>query len=98
MARTPRRGALELAGNILALGMLRFHAAILQRARGARISVATVLRLLRKAMEHLRYGVSTDWLIPELKKAINDDYHRKRTKASRDWPRKKRQHPPDTAG
>ncbi len=94
LAQTPERGALELAGNIVAMGMLRFHAAIAQLAKGARISVASVLKLLRKAMEHLRYGVSTDWLVPELKQAITDNYQRKRKKDSRDWPRKKRQRPP----
>jgi len=94
LAKTPERGALELAGNIVAMGMLRFHAAILQLARGARISVAKVLKLLRKAMEHLRYGVSTDWLIPALTQAITDDYHRKRPKDARDWPRKKQHRPP----
>ena len=94
LARTPDRGALELAGDIVAMGLLRFHAAILQLARGAKVSVARVLNLLRKAMEHLRYAVSTDWLPPAIKKAITDDYRRKRSKASRDWPRKKRSRPP----
>ena len=94
LSRTPECGGLELGGDIIAMGLLRLHAAIVQLAKGARISVAQVLKLLRKAMEHLRYGVSTDWLVPALKQAITDDYHRKRPKASRDWPRKKHIRPP----
>jgi len=88
LAHTSQRGALELASNIVAMGLLRLHAVMIQYAKGARISVAHVLRLIRKAMEHLRYTVSTCWLIPALRRAVTDDYHRKRPKASRDWPRK----------
>lgn len=88
LAHTSQRGALELAGNIVAMGLLRLHAVMVQYAKGARISVARVLQLLRKAMEHLRYAVSTRWFVSAMKRAITDDYHRKRPKASRDWPRK----------
>ena len=94
LSRTPECGALELGGDIIAMGLLRLHAAIVQLAKGTRISVTQVLKLLRRAMEHLRYGVSTVWLVPALKQAITDDYHRKRPKSSRDWPRKKHTRPP----
>lgn len=94
LAQTPDCGAFELAGAIVAMGLLRLHAAILQLAKGARASIAELLRLIRKAMEHLRYRRSTAWLIPALEQAVTDDYHRKRPKKSRDWPRKKRQRPP----
>ncbi len=89
LAKTPQRGALELAGNILAMGLLRLHAALMMGAKMSQLSVASALRVIRRAMEAVRFGFSTRWLVSALKGATMDDYRRRRSKRARDWPHKK---------
>ncbi len=94
LARTPRRGALELAGNIVALGLLRVQAAIALGARVCRVSAAEVLRILRRGMDAIRFRASTHWFFQQLTAASIDDYERHRSKSARDWPHKKNEDPP----
>ncbi len=93
-ATTPGPGGLELAGNILAMGLLRLHAAMVLGAQTARMSAAGILRVIRRAMEGLRFGRSTAWLLAALENAVKDAYHRRRSKRARDWPHKKHESPP----
>jgi hypothetical protein len=94
LARTPQRGALELAGSVVAMGLLRLHAAIVMGAQMVRMSVAATLRVIRKAMEAVRFGQSTCWIVVELRTAVKDTYQRRRCKRARDWPHKKNESPP----
>lgn len=94
LAETPAVGALELAGNILALALLLLQAAVAQGARVKRVSVAAVLRTLRRALESTRWRESSNWFLPALHAALRDDYHRRRSKRARDWPHKKKDPPP----
>lgn len=94
LAETPAVGALELAGNILALALLLFQAAVAQGARVSRMSVAALLRTLRRALECTRWRQSSNWFVAALRAALRDDYHRRRSKRARDWPHKKKDPPP----
>ena len=94
LAKTPQCGALELAGNILARGLPHLHAVMIMGAKVSRMSVAAVLRVLREAMEAVRFGHSTRWFVSALGAALKDDYHRRRPKRARDWPHKKNESPP----
>jgi len=93
LARTPQIGALELAGNVVALGLLLLHAAWLLRGAAARASVALLLRLLRRALEALRWGRRSAWFRRRAQAARRDDYRRRRSKRARDWPHKKTERP-----
>lgn len=95
LARTPDPGSVELAGNILAMGLLRLHAAIAQGANMSRMSVASVLRVIRRAIEAVRFGRSTTWLWAALRAAVQDRHRRRKSKRARDWPDKKRESPPN---
>jgi len=90
LAKTPTVGALELAGNILALALLLLQAAVAQGARVSRVSVAAALRTVRRALECTRRRESSNWFVPALRAALRDDYHRRRPKRARDWPHKKK--------
>jgi hypothetical protein len=92
-ARTPRRGAWELAGNVLALALLLALAGWRQGVAAARASLAALLRAIRTALERLWYGRSTRWLGRRVCQALCDDYRRRRSKHARDWPHKKREQP-----
>lgn len=94
LARTPQVGAMELVGNLLALALLQAHAALLLGARLARLSVARCLQALRRAAEAVRAGHPTRWLPRTIRVAVRDDYLRRRSKQSRDYPHKKRDSPP----
>ena len=90
LAETPAVGALELAGNILALALLLLQAAVVQGARLGRVSVAAALRAVRQALERTRWRQSSSWFVAALRAALRDDYHRRRSKRPRDWPHKKK--------
>jgi len=89
-AKTPRAGAVELAGNVLALALLLLQAAVAQGAQIARVSVAAALRALRQALECTRRQHSSRWFLAALRAAQRDDYRRRRSKQARDWPHKKK--------
>ena len=92
LCRVAAAGALELAGNVLALAMLLLHAAVVQGRHAAKISVAAALRVLRQAMEAVAHGRRAAlWLLVS---AVGDDYDRRHGKESRQWPRKKKEKPP----
>lgn len=95
LARSPQVGVMELIGNLLALGLLQAHAALLLGAKMVRMSVAGWLHLLRRATEALRAGRPTHWLRRAAKAAVQDNYVRKRRKDSREYPRKKHDSPPN---
>jgi hypothetical protein len=94
LSKTPEVGAMELAGNILAMAMLRLHGAIMLGARIARLSVAKALQAIRRVMESLRHGTPTGKWLALLREALIDDYERHSSKRARDWPHKKREKPP----
>ena len=90
LAETPAVGALELAGNILALALLMLQAAVAQGARVARMGVAAALRIVRRALECTRWRRSSGWFGAALRVALRDDFRRRRSKRARDWPHKKK--------
>jgi hypothetical protein len=94
LARTPEPGGMELAGNILALALLMLQGALVLGARAARLSVAAALRVLRRAIEAIRFGDRYAAFVSHLRAAIKDGYSRRRSKRARDWPHKKKQTPP----
>jgi len=94
LARTPEPGAMELAGNILALALLMLQGALVLGARAARLSVAAALRVLRQMIEAVRHGKTTLRFLEYLCAAVKDEYRRRRSKRARDWPHKKKQSPP----
>jgi hypothetical protein len=94
LARRPDVGAWELAGNVMALGLLMLQAACALGSKVLRVSVRGVLRLLRETLERLRYGMSTRAFVERLRLALRDAYHRTRFKRSRDCPHKKYEPPP----
>jgi len=90
LAETPAVGTLELAGNILALALLLWQAAVAQGARVSRVSVAAALRALRRALEYTRWRQPSNWFVAALRAALRDEYCRRRSKRARDWPHKKK--------
>ena len=94
VAKTPEPGAMELAGNILALALLLLQGALALGARATELSVATALRVIRRLIERVRYGRSTLRFLQDLRAAIKDQYIRHTSKRARDWPHKKREPPP----
>lgn len=93
LAHTPGPGEMELAGNILAMALLMLHAAVALGVRVLRASVARLLEVIRRAIEHLRYRGGTGAVLGLLKAAVRDDYERHRSKRARDWPHKKHEQP-----
>ncbi len=94
LAKTPGPGAMELAGNILALAMLVLQAAIVLAARIARLSVAAALKVIRHAIEAVRWTGRCPQFCKLLREALKDEYRRHSSKRARDWPHKKTEHPP----
>jgi hypothetical protein len=94
LARTPEVGAMELAANILALALLLLYAAMIVGVRVIRLSLASALRAIRRAMERVRSGKSCSSLGEQLLAAMCDDYVRRSSKRARDWPHKKKERPP----
>jgi hypothetical protein len=94
LAKTPQPGAAELSGNILALAMLVLQAAIVLSGRIARLSMALALKVMREAIETVRWiGRSRQfWML--LRSAVKDGYRRYSSKRARDWPHKKKDPPP----
>jgi hypothetical protein len=90
LAKTPDIGTLELAGNILALALLLFQAAVLLRARVQALSVAVALRLTQRALEATRWRRPSGWFVAALRAAVRDSYHRRHPKRARNWPHKKK--------
>lgn len=90
LARTPQAGAMELAGNMLALGLLMLQAALAQGAKVVRLSVSRALHLLRRALEAVRFGLPSSTFLVDLRGALRDRYRRRRPKRARDWPHKKK--------
>lgn len=91
LARTPAAGAAELAGSILALGLLMLQAALRQGAQVIRLSIARALRLVRRAIEAVRCGLPSAQFVARLAHALRDTYLRRRSKRARDWPHKKKE-------
>jgi hypothetical protein len=89
LSKTPKVGAMEVAGNLVALGLLMLHGALAMGAHVTKLSVAAVLRVLRRAIERVRYNVSSGTFRAQLRGALKDSYTRRRSKRARDWPHKK---------
>lgn len=94
LARTPEPGAMELIGTILAMALLLLHGAMGLGARIERLSVALLLRVIRRMIEATRWGRSTAPWLPGIRTALRDSYVRRRSKRARDWPHKKNEAPP----
>jgi hypothetical protein len=90
LARTPQAGAMELAGNILALALLMLQAAWAQGAKVVRVSVSQALHLLRRVLEAVRFSLPSSQFLIDLREALRDRYQRRRRKRARDWPHKKK--------
>lgn len=94
LAKTPEPGAMELAGNILALALLVLLAAIVLATRITRLSVALALKVIRRAVEVVRWMGRCHQFRALLQTAVKDEYHRHSSKRARDWPHKKKDSPP----
>jgi len=94
LAKTPGPGAMELAGNILALAMLVLQAAIVLATRISRLSVASALKVIRDAIEAVRWVGCCRQFWALLRAAVKDEYRRHSSKRARDWPHKKNESPP----
>lgn len=94
LARTPQAGTQELAGSILGLGLLMVQAALAQGRDIVRVSVSRALRVVQRALEALRHKKPWRRFVQRLRMALRDEYRRRRSKRSRDWPHKKNDPPP----
>ena len=94
LAKTPEPGAMELAGNILALAMLVLQAAIVLATQIVRLSVALALKVIRHALEVVRWVGRCGQFWAFLRAAVKDEYRRHSSKRARDWPHKKNESPP----
>jgi hypothetical protein len=94
LAKTPGPGAMELAGNILALALLVLLAAIVLATRITRLSVALALKVIRHAIEVVRWIGRCCQFWALLRTAVRDEYRRHSSKRARDWPHKKKDSPP----
>jgi hypothetical protein len=93
LSRSPDLAKWELAWTLMGLwllGLLGANALIRDGQSPRRLSVATALRVFRRSMKG-RLPVQLDRALAE---AVKDDYQRKGPKASRDWPNKKNEGPP----
>lgn len=92
LGRCPETARAELAWSLLGLWLLQLMLVASQRRRSGRYSVASGLRVVRRAMR------STDrpaagGVYRQLRHAQQDRYVRKGPKAARDWPHKKTEPP-----
>jgi hypothetical protein len=94
LARTPEPGAMELAGNIVAMALLLLYAALASGPKVIRLSLAAALRAIHRAIEDLRHAEPCASLLRHLRQALCDDYDRHSSKRARDWPHKKKERPP----
>lgn len=94
-SRAPSQAAMELKWAVAALWVLSVRGAQELVARGKNprsLSIALARKLFRQAMaQRCRRGAD---LGRQLGAAVKDEYVRHGAKASRDWPRKKKQCPP----
>ncbi len=67
-------GARELGANILALALLLLYAALLMGAKVTRLSLAKVLRAVRRAMERIRHGQSCSQFVEQLLAAVEFEW------------------------
>jgi hypothetical protein len=94
LAKSPKVGATELAGNILALALLMLQSALAMGACITKLSVTEFLKLIRRLMEALRCRLPTAPLVALFRTATKDEYVRRSSKRARDWPHKKKESPP----
>jgi hypothetical protein len=93
LSGTPDLAQRELAWTLMGLwllGLLGVDALIQSRQSPCRLSAATALRVMRKALQ----GRSCQRLDRALAYAVKDEYVRRGSKASRNWPDKKHDSPP----
>ena len=93
LAKTPEPGGCELAGYLVALGLLMLQGALVLGARAPNLSVAAALRAVRWAIRAVIACLSSAAFVERLCEAIQDSYQRHSSKKARDWPLKKRYHP-----
>jgi hypothetical protein len=94
LAKTPGPGAMEQAGNNQALAMLVLQAAIVLAVRIGQLSVAEALKVIRRAVEAVRWAGCCRQFWALVRTAVKDAYHRHTSKRARDWPHKKKEAPP----
>ena len=94
-SRTPERAMVELEWSLIGLWMIQLLAhkeQVKARDPGQRTSIATVLRIVRQMMQRdAAVPKRTECFAKQLAQAVTDDYNRKSKKASRDYPRQKKQ-------
>ena len=94
-SRTPERAMVELEWSLVGLWMIQLLAhkeQIKARDPDQLTSIATVLRVVRQMMQRDKeVPKRTECFAKQLAQAVTDDYQRKSTKTSRDYPRQKRQ-------
>jgi len=94
-SRTPERAMVELQWSLIGLWMIQLLARREQiKARDPHklTSIATVLRIVRQVMQRdTAVPKRTESFTTRLAQAVTDDYQRKSKKASRDFPRQKKQ-------
>ena len=93
LSRNPDRARRELHGAMVGLTLIE-RMGVEAQGRPDRVSPAKVQRLVRTAMNRPGNPRSRHWLRNALAHATLDSYVRRRPKASRDYPRKKKQRPP----
>ena len=94
-SRTPDRAAVELEWSLIGLCMIQLLARKEQaKARDPNklTSIAAVLRIVRQIMQRdAAVPKRTECFTKKLAQAVTDDYKRKNSKSSRDYPRQKKQ-------
>lgn len=86
-------GELELSATILAWALLRLQACVLMGNRMTRVSMASVVRVIRGILEAVRFARTTRWFFAGIRQSVRDDYRRRRSKKARNWPHKKNEPP-----
>ena len=97
LAKTPEAGAMELAGSVLALALLMLQGALALGRRITRLSIASGLKVLRRAIEAMRWRQASAHFVAALRAALKECYTRRSSKRARDWPHKKTESPPRPA-
>jgi len=92
-SNTPEKATIELHWSLLALWMVQLLAHKEQadvREPGEKTSVATILRIVRRMMQHDRdVRPGRESFQKQLAAAVTDNYERKSKKKSRNYPRRK---------
>ena len=97
LSRTPQTALNEQRWRIVALWTLQRLIVKLFHTGGhdpRRFSGAQARRLIREFLQDLQQGACGPSLRKRLQQARTDDYERNGPKATRNWPRKKNDHPP----